>query len=80
MDATTMRRALGAEIAAETAAQGIKKSALARAVGTDRVTLWRYLSGERPMPLDTLVRVADVLGLATSELMERAERRADRQG
>lgn len=73
-----MRRYLGAEIRGELAAQGLEINDLVQRSGVERTSLWRYLRGDRPMPLDVLFSVAEALGMDASELVERAEKRARR--
>ena len=73
-----MRQMLGAEIRGEIAAQGLGITEVAARAGMERTSLWRYLKGERAMPLDALVALADALQLDASELVQRAEQRARR--
>lgn len=74
-----MRKMLGAEIRGEIAAQGLKIGDLEEASGVERTSIWRYLKGERAMPLDVLVALADALRVDASELVQRAEQRARRE-
>ena len=73
-----MRIALAAEVRGELAAQGMRLEELEGRAGVEHTSMWRYLSAKRAMPLDTLVAIAEGLGLSPSELLQRAEQRARR--
>lgn len=70
--------ALGQEIRAEAAALDITLKALAEAVHIDRTSLYKYLDGQRAMPLPVLMDIASVLRLHPAELLDRGEQRANR--
>lgn len=70
--------ALGQEIRAEAAALGVTLKALAEAVGIDRTSLYKYLDGQRAMPLPVLRDIAAALRLSPAELLDRGEDRARR--
>jgi transcriptional regulator with XRE-family HTH domain len=54
-------RAIGAWLRAVRLACGVSQEELAERLGIERVTLSRYESGARTLPLATLVRVAELL-------------------
>lgn len=61
-------------------AAGISKAELARRVGTDAGTVFRWLSGKHvPERADVVARVADVLGLDLEEALAAAGMRPDAQ-
>jgi len=70
--------ALGQEIRAEAAALGITLKALAESVHIDRTSLYKYLDGQRAMPLPVLRDIASVLRVPAGELLDRGESRARR--
>lgn len=70
--------ALGQEIRAEAAALGITLKGLAEAVGIDRTSLYKYLDGQRAMPLPVLRDIASALRMSPVELLDRGEERARR--
>lgn len=53
-------------------AAGLTQIQLAERSGIERVTMRRYLTGERAIDMDRLDRLADALGLSPVEVMERA--------
>lgn len=59
---TAIYRAIGAQLRAVRLACGVSQEELAEHLGIERVTLSRYESGARTLPLATLVRIAEVLG------------------
>src|SRR5215217_5342230 len=54
-------RAIGAQLRAVRLACGVSQEELAERLGIERVTLSRYESGSRTLPLATLVMVAELL-------------------
>jgi len=54
-------RAIGAQLRAVRLACGVSQEELAERLGIERVTLSRYESGVRTLPLATLVMVAELL-------------------
>lgn len=48
---------------------------LADAIGIERATLSRYMTGRRSMPMPTFFKVAEALGMTPHVLMQRAEAR-----
>ena len=56
------------------------QAGLATEVGVSLRTLERWLSGERPMPVDSLYAIAEVIGVSASDLVSEALRRRDSQG
>ncbi|GGE74711.1 helix-turn-helix domain-containing protein [Sphingomonas prati] len=64
---------LGEAIRDERQRIGISQEALADEAGLDRSHLGRIERGERNVTLLNLVRIADGLGLRTSDILSRAE-------
>ncbi|UEB90099.1 helix-turn-helix domain-containing protein [Dermabacter jinjuensis] len=77
METEAFVRALGAEVRTAATVTQVKIRDLAEAVGVSRMSLTRYLNGEREMTVPTLCRIADVLGVSAATLIERATRRAE---
>lgn len=65
----TERRALGARIRATRERVGITQEALANAAGTDRPSIVRIEAGQQSPTLDTLIRIARVLGISVPEML-----------
>lgn len=63
------------QIRGEAATRGLSISALARHMGTDRVTLHRYLSGARALPVPILYNAANTIGVSVRLIVDRAEDR-----
>lgn len=70
--------ALVAEIRAEAAAQQLTTTTLAERAGISRPSAYRYLAGERDLPVSVLLDFARVLGVPASDLLDRAQQRARR--
>ena len=68
--------ALVAESRAEAAAQRIGTADLAARAGISKPSAYRYLAGERDLPLSVLLDFARVLGVPAAELLDRAQQRA----
>lgn len=70
--------ALAAEIRAEMAAQRITATEMQRRTGIKHAS-WRnwMVTASRPVPYPQVVAVCDVLGLPVSEIVRRAEARAE---
>lgn len=68
-------RYVGAQVRGEAAMRGISVVALAAAMSMDRVTLHRYLTGKRPMPIPALYQAARVVGVEPHDILGRAEAR-----
>lgn len=77
METEAFVKALGAEVRTAATVAQVKIGDLAEAVGVSRMSLTRYLNGEREMTVPTLCRIADVLGVSAATLIERATRRAE---
>lgn len=75
-----LESALALQVKVELVERGMDQQALAEAVGIERATLSRYMTGKRSMPMPTFIRVAEVLGLSPVELMGRAEARIAQPG
>ena len=72
-----IQAAMAVQIKAELAAKGWTQPALAKASGIPTSTLYRYLNGERDIPLPAFVTIADAMGISYLELAARAQRRLD---
>jgi transcriptional regulator with XRE-family HTH domain len=70
-----LEAALATQIKVELVERSMDQKDLAEAAGMDRVTLSRYMTGKRSMPMPTFFKVAEALGLSPRVLMERAEAR-----
>lgn len=70
--------ALADEIRAEAAAQRIGIADLAARAGISKPSAYRYLAGERDLPVPVLLDFARVLGVTAADLFDRAQERADR--
>jgi len=68
------QQALAAEVRAEMGRQNIKAAPIQRALGISS-TAWGtwFVQCTRDVPMSVVVRVAEYLGLTTSELLRRAE-------
>lgn len=77
METEAFVRALGAEVRTAATVAQVKIGDLAEAVDVSRMSLTRYLNGEREMTVPTLCRIADELGVSVATLIERATRRAE---
>lgn len=72
-----IQAAIATQIKAEMAARDWRQSDLSRATGIVSSTLYRYLSGQRDIPLPAFAEIAGALGLSMVELAARAQRRLD---
>lgn len=74
------QRALAAEIRAEMGAQNLKAAPIQRALGISS-TAWGtyFVQCNRDVPMSVIVGVSEHMGLSASELLRRAERRAQRE-
>jgi len=78
-NATPLEAAISQQIKVELVDRGMEQKDLADAVGIERATLSRYMTGRRPMPMAVFFDVANVLKIRPRELMAAAEARLDRQ-
>jgi len=62
-------RAIGAQLRSVRLACGVSQEELAERLGIERVTLSRYESGARTLPLATLVRIAELLHRPIAEFL-----------
>ena len=62
-------RAIGLQLRAVRLACGVSQEELAERLGIERVTLSRYESGARTLPLATLVTIAEVLRRPIAEFL-----------
>ncbi|MGC0144423.1 helix-turn-helix domain-containing protein [Pseudactinotalea sp. Z1732] len=78
METTSERfnAAVGAQMRAEIAAHGYNVKSAAEAMGIARGVLIRYLEGQRNIPISVAARLADLLEMPLSTLIQRAEDRA----
>lgn len=72
---TQLEAALATEIKIELVARDWTQETLAKAVGIERATLTRYMTGKRSMPMPTYFAIAEAFGISPRALMERAEAR-----
>lgn len=72
---TRLEAALAIQIKIELVERDWDQKVLAEAVGIERATLNRYLTGKRSMPMPTFFAVAEAFGISPRVLMERAEAR-----
>jgi transcriptional regulator with XRE-family HTH domain len=72
--------ALSTQIKVELVERDMDQKDLAEKVGMDRVTLNRYMTGKRSMPMPTFFKVAEALGVTPQVLMQRAEARIQTEG
>ena len=70
-----LEAALATQVKVELVERDWDQKILAEAVGIERATLNRYLTGKRSMPMPTFFAVAEAFGLSPRVLMERAEAR-----
>ena len=70
-----LEAALSTQIKVELVERGMDQKDLAEAVGIERATLNRYMTGKRSMPMPTFFRVAEVFEISPQVLMQRAEAR-----
>ncbi|WP_455676388.1 helix-turn-helix domain-containing protein [Pseudoscardovia suis] len=67
---------LAAELRAEKARKQVNDEDIAQATNTHRVSISRYLSGARPIPLTVFADICDYLGVPPSKVIDEAEKRA----
>lgn len=77
---TRLEAALATQIKIELAERDWSQETLAKAVGIERATLTRYMTGKRSMPMPTFFKVAEAFGLSPRALMELAEARVQAEG
>ncbi|KAA8830117.1 helix-turn-helix domain-containing protein [Bifidobacterium tissieri] len=70
--------AIAAELRAQKARRRIGDEDIADAVGVHRVSVSRYLSGARPIPMVTFAELCDYLGVSPVEVIDNAEKQARR--
>lgn len=71
---SALEQALGAEVRALAARAGISHKTIQQSSGMNERTFRRYfVESDRHIPLTAIYAVADVLGMAGSELIRRAE-------
>lgn len=68
-------RYVGEQLRGEAAMRGITTTALARTMNIDRVTLHRYLTGKRALPVPVLYDAAEAIGLPAALIVTRADER-----
>lgn len=82
MDTKSIRseaeRALSETVIAEYSAAGFSRTSFAKHIGITMQSLMRYELGERPWPFPAVQAAAKGLGMRTSELLELAEAREER--
>lgn len=65
---------LAHQIRVELVERGMSQGELADLAGVGRPALSGYMQGHRSMRMDMFIRIAGALGIAPSELLERAAR------
>lgn len=70
--------ALAAELRAQKARRRVSDDDIAEATGTHRVSVSRYLSGARAIPLTVFADMCDYLQIAPTEVIDEAEKNARR--
>lgn len=75
-----LEAALSTQIKVELVERDMTQKDLAEVVGVGRPAMNRYMKGHQSMPMPTLFKVADALGLTPHTLLERAEARISREG
>ena len=70
-------RALAAQLRAEKAASGLTQDQIAESVGLSKMTIRRYLGGERPVDIPHFVELANTFGLSLDELIRRSKERIE---
>lgn len=73
--AAELHRAFVAQVAAERAAAKLTLQDLVERTGMPERSLVRYLTGERPMPVNVQIQLAEIFGISMSALWLRAEDR-----
>lgn len=68
-------QALKAELRAEKAAKELTYDDIAERSDMQKMTVHRYMSGTRDIPMGKLLLMCDALGVDVSALIERAEQR-----
>lgn len=74
----TFTKAVAAELRGEAAAQGITHATLSKLSGVPKVSVQRYLAGERDFPMAAFYRLVEALSVDPAELMAAAVRRMER--
>ena len=67
--------ALAAELRAERGAKELSIEALADRAGLHKVTVMRYLKGDRDIPVPAFYQLAQALGVSPTDLLDKAEDR-----
>jgi plasmid maintenance system antidote protein VapI len=70
-----LEAALATQIKVELVERGLDQKTLAERVGIHAVTMTKYLTNQRSMPLPVLIDIAAVFGISPRMLMQRAEAR-----
>lgn len=78
VDKNLFEQAVTAQLLAEITASGSSVAKLARELGYDYGTYWRWIKGRRSIPLPVLFETLDAIGVSPALLMQEAERRMKR--
>lgn len=70
-----LEAALVVQIKVELVERGMDQKALADKVGINAVTLSKYMTNKRGIPMATFFKIADALGVSPMTLMQRSEAR-----
>lgn len=76
-EAEDFARYIGEQVRGEAAMRGMSASELSRQMEIDRVTLTRYLTGKRAMPVPVLFLASQVLEVDASTVIARAQERME---
>lgn len=76
MDEQRYLEAVGQQLRAEIAAAGMSAAQVARELDMQKSQLHRYLHAQRDLPISTLMRIARVLGVDVTVILDRADERA----
>lgn len=68
-------KALAAELRAEKAAKELTYDEIAERSNMQKMTVHRYMSGSRDIPMGKLLAMCEALGVSLPVLIERAEQR-----
>ncbi|MDE5640989.1 helix-turn-helix domain-containing protein [Bifidobacterium castoris] len=71
-------QALAAELRAQKARRKVSDEQIGEAIGAHRVSVSRYLTGERPIPMVVFADMCDFLGVSPSKVIDDAEQQARR--
>lgn len=71
-------QALASELRAQKARRKVSDEQIGEAIGVHRVSVSRYLTGERPIPMVAFADLCDFLNISPSKIIDDAEQQARR--